>query len=293
MLFLIAALMLLGFGASALAAENVETSTKGGEVSYDQCSINGRLKFKDGKDGCLVNHPTFLKQGQVSNFFYNRSFTLSLSLNPAQCPAVYGATWGLTSASSLSNCKNKLQMIIGTASSQCECQAFEEIAQNLSKDEFYEFERAYASRLKTGWSMADLTNSTSVAQSPVIPEAAKAERRQIDALAKADEDRRQKEALAKDTQTSAKAEEVSFDRCYMGARLQFKDGKDGCLQNNRYFSNLDNVKGVLTNKNFNLALSLNHAQCPAVSGAWSWGNYKYLDSSVRLNIKQVQLVGDI
>ena len=69
MMFLIAALTLLGVGAPALAAETAQIQAKDKEVSFNQCSVNGRLKFKDGKDGCLDNHPTFLKQGATQSFF--------------------------------------------------------------------------------------------------------------------------------------------------------------------------------------------------------------------------------
>ena len=196
MMFLIAALTLLGVGAPALAAETAQIQAKDKEVSFNQCSVNGRLKFKDGKDGCLDNHPTFLKQGATQSFFPKQNFNLALSLNPAQCPAVYGASWG-NNSSYLSNCKDKLSRIIGTVSLQCECQAFEVIAQNLSKDEFYEFERQYASRLNTGWSKSDLPNPTSVAQSPAIPATGENLDSQKDTLAKVEEDRRQKDVLAK------------------------------------------------------------------------------------------------
>ena len=94
MMFLIAALTLLGVGAPALAAETAQIQAKDKEVSFNQCLMNGRLKFKDGKDGCLANHPTFLKQGEVQYVFNRNNFNLALSLNPAQCPAVYGTSWG-------------------------------------------------------------------------------------------------------------------------------------------------------------------------------------------------------
>jgi len=279
MLFLIAALMLLGVGATVLAAE---TARVGAQSTSDKTtSISTIGKPRDIKDFDSV--PFLKAEGkEVYKKWTYASYNRAFAINPKD------GSWGVSpDENDLERRKQASAVLRGYALRYAIEDALERCKKQPGDTCF-----VYAQNGDVVWD-GSIPQSTSVAQSPVIPEAAKAERRQIDALAKADEDRRQKEALAKDTQTSAKAEEVSFDRCYMGARLQFKDGKDGCLQNNRYFSNLDNVKGVLTNKNFNLALSLNHAQCPAVSGAWSWGNYKYLDSSVRLNIKQVQLVGDI
>ena len=225
MLFLIAALMLLGVSASALAAENVEASAKADEISFDRCSMGARLQFKDGKDGCLQNNRYFINIDSVMANYRNRNFNLALSLNHAQCPAVFGWSWGRDSKY-LDNCNNKLLTAVGSDAPQCKCQPVEDIARNMSKEEFYEFERSFASRQKTGWAIANLSNAPSVSQSPAIPATAdnldrqkdtlaKAEvdRRQKDALAKAEEDRRQKEALAKaeddrrQKQLQAKAED--------------------------------------------------------------------------------------
>ena len=35
------------------------------EKSFDDCIINARLKFKDGKGGCVANHPAFFEQKKV------------------------------------------------------------------------------------------------------------------------------------------------------------------------------------------------------------------------------------
>ena len=199
-LFLIAALMLIGVGASALAAE---------EVSFNRCPMNARLQFKDGKDGCLLNNKYFLNLQNVTSAIRNSNFNLALSLNHAQCPAVHSWSYG-SNHSYLVNCKRRLLLAVGSASPQCMCEPVEVIAKTMSKEEFYEFERSFASRQKTGWTIADLSNAPSVSQSPAIPAKggnldlekhtlakAEADRRQKDALAKAEEDRRQKEALVK------------------------------------------------------------------------------------------------
>ena len=79
MLFLIAALMLLGVGASALAAENVETKAEEDEISYASCYVNARLKFKDGKGGCLQNNRYFSNIQGVKNNLTRNNFNLALS----------------------------------------------------------------------------------------------------------------------------------------------------------------------------------------------------------------------
>ena len=202
MLFLIAALMLLGVSASALAAENVEAPAKADEISFDRCSMGARLQFKDGKDGCLQNNRYFSNLDNVKGILNSRHYRLALSLNHSQCPAVSGASdaWGnqgIMINPYLDYCNNALLKAVGSDAPQCKCQPVEDIARNMSKEDFYEFERSFASRQKTGWAIADLSNAPSVSQSPAIPATAENLDLRKDTLAKADEDRRQKDALAK------------------------------------------------------------------------------------------------
>ena len=134
MIFLIAALT-LGVSASALAAENVEASAKADEISFDRCIMGARLQFKDGKDGCLQNNRYFINIDSVMANYRNRNFNLALSLNHAQCPAVFGWSWGRDSKY-LDNCNNKLLTAVGSDAPQCKCQPVEDIARNMSKEEF-------------------------------------------------------------------------------------------------------------------------------------------------------------
>ena len=91
MMFLIAALMLLGVGASALAAENVRTQARVAEVSHASCRMNGRMVFKYGSTGWLENYPKLFAFAGAQ--YAAPGLLFSLSTKPEQCPAVYGVKY--------------------------------------------------------------------------------------------------------------------------------------------------------------------------------------------------------
>ena len=191
------------------------------EKSFDDCTINARLKFKDGKGGCVANHPAFFEQQNVHTLYKNPQFTHAVSLRPAQCPAVFGWTYntagggtggnitndigGSNATSAVSSCNDKIRRAIGTDSPKCNCKVLDEIAKGMSKEEFYDFERNFSSRVTVGWKPADLLNPTNLAQVPAAPDNPNVQRLTPVPLGKADvnaaetaaDERRVKEALAK------------------------------------------------------------------------------------------------
>ena len=76
------------------------------EKSFDDCTINARLKFKDGKGGCVANHPAFFEQQNVHTLYKNPQFTHAVSLRPAQCPAVFGWTYNTAGGGTGGNITN-------------------------------------------------------------------------------------------------------------------------------------------------------------------------------------------
>ena len=206
------------------------------ETSYESCSMNGRLKFKDRSTGCLVNHPTFFKliEGQYSASRFN----FYLSNEPQLCPAVFGVSYATTTSGhgNQRSCETELSSamrgIDADDAARCGCKPVEDIAAGMTKAQFYDYEKQYASRLQSGWTASVFYNSkpVSVAElsipiSPVSPSDARLKadeaRRQQEALAKAEESRRQQEALAKVEETRrqqealAKAEETRRQQEYL------------------------------------------------------------------------------
>ena len=128
------------------------SSTEKGGTDWG-CTVNGRLKFRDGSNGCLTNYPLLLNWWgpALDAYRHRQNVWLALSINPAQCPVAAGASWGSAGPTTAINfCNGKLQKIIGSSDLGCVCWVVDDIAKSMSKQEFGEFERAYAARIKAG-----------------------------------------------------------------------------------------------------------------------------------------------
>lgn len=135
-------------------------------ISFWNCSLNGRLKFKDGSDGCLENYPDFmnakLDSGQVLGSFYKEEQYVQIAVvnDPVRCPFAIGVTSGFTAqavlamrggAQQVPRCQVNLERIVGSRAPHCRCQDLETIAGSRSKQEFAEFLRISTVREREGW----------------------------------------------------------------------------------------------------------------------------------------------
>lgn len=151
--------LFLMFFLSLVNTAFAQTSKK--EISYDECTVNGRLNFIDGAGGCLLNFRNLYNLSQSA--LPNVDFKFAVSADPRHCPFASGMSYR-PNHDYLSRCTGELGNSVNAG---CKCESIDSIAARMTKYEFEEFDHLLGLRKEVGWKK----NGVLITIAPEIPQA--------------------------------------------------------------------------------------------------------------------------